>query len=1700
MKKKCFAKQTSKNQKIVSSSNQRLRRWHSDQPAGAAKGFAIAVDALLATVLTITVLTVIGFGMQSNEDIITSSEIRIKQTVDDTFTALNNSGTIAKYLADPQLTQTSIFNPDDPENPGIYTEAQQLLPKNIGLKVKVSEYLAAEGTDLDTCKATKNFSDCFGVPTGTPFEEVEWPLESLPNNEIVHGRKIAITKEISTGETAEGKECVPVENLELKESIKEKVNAVFLEGETGIETWIEITDTDDTPIDELSCDQIAKVTIRARNQARDPVAIVLAMDESGSMSTYDALTQEATGTFNAGTCNDEPVWVGGRFENGLEFNGITNYVNCGNDSAFNILGQLTIAAWIKIDNVDEDKWMVIIKKKYAYYTEEKGYEMLYNPGLNEVRLVGGGGAYAKAIGVDLDTGWHFIVGTIDNETGEIYVDTIKKTTWYIISSLKSGADPVEIGNRERSLSNGDRFGGIIDEIRLYNRVLTSEEINGLFASNTEVGDAATSLVAHWAFNETENLIAADSSGNGRNCSLQNWSHYYPEGATECIWEAGQAANPVTNCPATKCDYAEFTDEEIALTYEITPSFFEKIVPPYDSLSFLGDSTLYEGICTDPAEMRLWIERPDGEVECESSGDGETINNSQIETGVYKINVWSDAPVDYDIRLVQNLKRYVYDRPFGGGGHSGSYNPGESECTDFTGWDELTSFDFSDYNSLRYVYFRILYDAYTSIGGACGTPRFRVSYESNGSEWIPAKFGNGMDFKHKQTWANNDNANYIELPSGVNPGITDSFSFSTWFKGGERVIYDYYPTMFNWENDAGDSKLWIGIPSRNEDTVGVELNGFLYFFSGDTYLYDMAWHHLVFTYDKPSKTLTAYIDGEVYATPKSGFVDRSFDFTNSSAWIGTNREATEGYLYRSWFGGLDEVRLYNKALTTEEISELFTSNTAGGATTSLVAHWALNESTGYSVADSSGNGNNGTAVLDQEWIIGPCGTGDFSGCVPGINTWSGAYGPFLRQGTYKVEGWSDTVTDTSADVELYRGYQEWGYIYGDWTKSELIDGGTCSNTTCQYQTTPSTTANTNCPITSNVNPYFYNYSRLPGATGTQTIDTYNVSINHYGLQAEVTFDYTNYTDAVCQGAGMGLQNAFETDPNWHYPTPVKGSSLTKTFYINDGPSTPSGQEYYNHADGPPITKGDYDILGWAEEDVSYDIKWILQRIDGAKKAATNFMNNASWQADDEIGLVSFSNTAEIDQELTIDKDAVKNAIEALVPSDETGIANAINKSIEELELNAEAGVARFVILLTDGRANVCSDGSVCDEAVAIDEAIAAANDARDNHQTIIYVIGFAEPSLIDENSMKQIAKDKDAFPEECIDSESRCGKYYYAEDAKTLEEMYTLISFEIARVVGNIDIKIPIPAGIELSNYGSETEKKCGLWNEAGEVFLDPEVECYGKCSSGESTCVSGEELIYSNQGISYWWLAEFDMVSPCDAENCEESYVLFPPIDTEIIDNADESSVSWDGSEIETLECGVGENTKCHKRIKIKYADLNVAFTYGLLKTGPPETVTINFEIGNDGYTNIDLPTVIGNGLDVCFYKKEIIPGNEISIKSASLPLAILGEKSSITLDREISSNCLKISIPGTAVVDGTCSWKEDLCTVPYDETYWKIKIDDLVLNGCPNDNCTGTIIAEINQNHYNNVSECQLHNQGRIICSGERLRFFTIDYYAWIK
>jgi hypothetical protein len=201
-------------------------------------------------------------------------------------------------------------------------------------------------------------------------------------------------------------------------------------------------------------------------------------------------------------------------------------------------------------------------------------------------------------------------------------------------------------------------------------------------------------------------------------------------------------------------------------------------------------------------------------------------------------------------------------------------------------------------------------AYDSAGSNDGT--------IYGATWTTGQIGGALDFDGVD--------DYVDVGDPVDGsldfGASDSFSISVWIKTSQEIpepagivdkkrwvsapVYGYYKEGYSLL--VYQNKVAFGIEDISDNSLGI---------NGNTIIDEGEWHHIVAVRDTISDKLYIYVDGISDATPVTdstiGPLDTSWAFN-----IGRIKSAVPGPAYRHFPGTLDDVRIYDRALSEEEI--------------------------------------------------------------------------------------------------------------------------------------------------------------------------------------------------------------------------------------------------------------------------------------------------------------------------------------------------------------------------------------------------------------------------------------------------------------------------------------------------------------------------------------------------------------------------------------------------------------------------------------------------------------------------------------------------------------------------------------------------------------------------------------------------------------
>lgn len=175
----------------------------------------------------------------------------------------------------------------------------------------------------------------------------------------------------------------------------------------------------------------------------------------------------------------------------------------------------------------------------------------------------------------------------------------------------------------------------------------------------------------------------------------------------------------------------------------------------------------------------------------------------------------------------------------------------------------------------------------------------------------------------------------------------------------------------------------------------------------------------------------------------------------------------------------------------------------------------------------------------------------------------------------------------------------------------------------------------------------------------------------------------------------------------------------------------------HAD---ITLAVRNVCGPTQSGAPLDVLLVLDRsgsmegqgkLRDAKTAAHALIDELD-PSTDRVGLVSYSDTARLDSQLTQDFTAVKNTVSGLQARGETNIGDGVVKARQEFQARRRSNAIPIMIVLTDGIANRTHNGKSCvpfpiQPNTCTQDAINQANTAKSDNITI-FTVGFGLDDL------------------------------------------------------------------------------------------------------------------------------------------------------------------------------------------------------------------------------------------------------------------------------------------------------------------------------------------------------------------------------------
>lgn len=205
-------------------------------------------------------------------------------------------------------------------------------------------------------------------------------------------------------------------------------------------------------------------------------------DDKNSTHVFDNSTYKNHGAMKNGVNCD----VAGKFGQACKFDGVNDYIDVPDKGNYDNISAITVEAWFKFEQLAKDKGEgeVIVTKKHPSSPWNSWSIGQWNGDNNiafSVKNSAGTNfqAYVGSAATNILPGeWHHIVGVYNGSRVVVYLDgNIGSNSASMTGPIYNSTDPLRIG---ADWSGGSRFNGTIDEVKIWNRALSPEEIKASF--------------------------------------------------------------------------------------------------------------------------------------------------------------------------------------------------------------------------------------------------------------------------------------------------------------------------------------------------------------------------------------------------------------------------------------------------------------------------------------------------------------------------------------------------------------------------------------------------------------------------------------------------------------------------------------------------------------------------------------------------------------------------------------------------------------------------------------------------------------------------------------------------------------------------------------------------------------------------------------------------------------------------------------------------------------------------------------------------------------------------------------------------------------------------------------------------------------------------------------------------------------------
>jgi hypothetical protein len=597
-----------------------------------------------------------------------------------------------------------------------------------------------------------------------------------------------------------------------------------------------------------------------------------------------ATAPDSSGNDNTGTLTGGIAWTpSGRNGSALNFDGTNDRVDVPDAPELDLSNGMTLEAWVKPDTLGGYRTLMLKEtSSYLAYALYGGTTSSNRPAVeaNKGELIGG---TAPPLG-----SWTHLAGTYDGSTLRIYVNGTLASSKTTTQTMPNSTNPLYIGGNVRW---GEFFDGAIDDVRIYNRALSQTEIQAdrdtpvgggtpppppdatpptvsitAPANNATVSGSSVSVTANASDTGGSGLVGVQFKRGATNIGAEDTTAPY---ATS--FDSTQLPNGNQQLTAVARDAAGNTTTSTTVTVNIQNGPPPDATPPTVSITAPANNATVSGSSVSVTANA-------------SDTGGSGLVGVQFKRGATNIGAEdTTAPyaTSFDSTQLPNGNQQLTAVARDAAGNT---------TTSTTVTVNIQNGPQPPPNGLVAAY---SFNESLGMTTPDSSGRGNIGFIS-GATWGTGRYGGGLVF---------DGVNdRITVPDSSSLDLTTGMTIETWIRptalGGYRTaVIKETPTYLAYA-------LYASTTSSNRPAVEANRGELI----GGTAPALNTWTHVTGTYD--GTNLRLYINGVLASTKAT---TQLMPNSASALYIGGNAGWGE------WFSGtIDEVRIYNRALSQTEI--------------------------------------------------------------------------------------------------------------------------------------------------------------------------------------------------------------------------------------------------------------------------------------------------------------------------------------------------------------------------------------------------------------------------------------------------------------------------------------------------------------------------------------------------------------------------------------------------------------------------------------------------------------------------------------------------------------------------------------------------------------------------------------------------------------